>query len=224
MRDARDAGARSRSEIVSCTREESPSLAKMWLTCASTVRLEMTSRPANPGWTARARRVRRSPARGGELIAALPVVGLRSGPRAGQLGQRVGAGTASAATCAIGRAAPAACSSVNRAVPSVLPAAPRRARGSLEHGAAAEPAAGPVPVIWWVVNHKQEAAPTGGGRRGAAGGTVTAITATAQLGDIGVDRGGHRPNGDARLHGLSSLVRPLWTDYGRPLSRRPKRN
>src|ERR1700735_701020 len=41
-------------------------------------------------------------------------------------------------------------------------------------------------VIWWVENHKQEAAATGGGRRGSMGGTVTAITATAQQGDIGV--------------------------------------
>jgi multidrug efflux system membrane fusion protein len=41
-------------------------------------------------------------------------------------------------------------------------------------------------VIWWVENHKQEAVATGGGRRGAMGGTVTAITATAEQADIGV--------------------------------------
>jgi multidrug efflux system membrane fusion protein len=41
-------------------------------------------------------------------------------------------------------------------------------------------------VIWWVVNQKQQAATTGGGRRGAIGGTVTAVTATAQQGNIGV--------------------------------------
>lgn len=41
-------------------------------------------------------------------------------------------------------------------------------------------------VIWWVVNHKQQAAPAAGGRRGAAGGPVTAVTVTAQQGDIGV--------------------------------------
>jgi multidrug efflux system membrane fusion protein len=41
-------------------------------------------------------------------------------------------------------------------------------------------------VVWWVENHKQEAATPTGGRRGATGGTVTALTTTAQLGDIGV--------------------------------------
>ena len=40
-------------------------------------------------------------------------------------------------------------------------------------------------VFWWVVNHKEAVATKSVGRRGAAGGAVTALTATAQQGDIG---------------------------------------
>jgi multidrug efflux system membrane fusion protein len=41
-------------------------------------------------------------------------------------------------------------------------------------------------VVWWVLNRKEEVATTKGGRRGPAGGTVTALTVTAEQGNIGV--------------------------------------
>jgi membrane fusion protein, multidrug efflux system len=41
-------------------------------------------------------------------------------------------------------------------------------------------------VIWWVLTHKQQVTAPPGGRRAAIGGTVTALTAVATQGNIGV--------------------------------------
>jgi membrane fusion protein, multidrug efflux system len=41
-------------------------------------------------------------------------------------------------------------------------------------------------VIWWVLNQKQQVTAPAGGRRAAIGGTVTALTAVAKEGNIGV--------------------------------------